>query len=155
MAGMKYRKLRIAWSVGWGMFAVLLIVAWIRSYWFVDSIYLAKSHSVTAVQGLLFFDVGIYHKAKVPPIHHFGPVDVMSIWNYCGVGLLGIDEGRFVQIWLVTPFVIALAVIPWVKRFSLRTVLIALTLSALLLGLGRWNATFYQRGFPSQNRHGG
>ena len=30
---MRYRKLRIAWSVGWGIACVLLIVLWVRSYW--------------------------------------------------------------------------------------------------------------------------
>ena len=30
---MKFRKLRIAWSVVWGVAAVLLIVLWVRSYW--------------------------------------------------------------------------------------------------------------------------
>ena len=30
---MKYRKLRIAWSVAWGAVAVLLGVLWVRSYW--------------------------------------------------------------------------------------------------------------------------
>ena len=29
---MKHRKLRIAWSVFWGLAAVLLIVLWVRSY---------------------------------------------------------------------------------------------------------------------------
>ena len=29
---MKYRKLRIAWSVAWGIVAVLLCVLWVRSY---------------------------------------------------------------------------------------------------------------------------
>ena len=29
---MRYRKLRIAWSVGCGLAAVLLIVLWVRSY---------------------------------------------------------------------------------------------------------------------------
>src|SRR5690242_4400156 len=29
---MKYRKLRIAWSVIWGVASVLLIVLWLRSY---------------------------------------------------------------------------------------------------------------------------
>src|SRR5687768_3936293 len=29
----RYRKLRIAWSVGWGLVAVLLCVLWVRSYW--------------------------------------------------------------------------------------------------------------------------
>src|SRR3954453_9683000 len=30
---MKFRKLRIAWSVFWGVAAVLLVVLWVRSYW--------------------------------------------------------------------------------------------------------------------------
>jgi hypothetical protein len=29
---MRFRKLRIAWSVGWGIICVLLIVLWVRSY---------------------------------------------------------------------------------------------------------------------------
>jgi hypothetical protein len=29
---MRFRKLRIAWSVGWGIACVLLIVLWVRSY---------------------------------------------------------------------------------------------------------------------------
>jgi hypothetical protein len=29
---MKYRKLRIAWSVGWGVLCLLLILLWVRSY---------------------------------------------------------------------------------------------------------------------------
>ena len=30
---MRFRKLRIAWSVTWGIACVLLIVLWVRSYW--------------------------------------------------------------------------------------------------------------------------
>ena len=33
---MKFRKLRIAWSVTWGIAAVLLIALWVRSYWVYD-----------------------------------------------------------------------------------------------------------------------
>ena len=29
---MRFRKLRIAWSVGWGIIAVLLIALWVTSY---------------------------------------------------------------------------------------------------------------------------
>src|SRR3954466_10399403 len=29
---MRFRKLRIAWSAGWGLACVLLIVLWVRSY---------------------------------------------------------------------------------------------------------------------------
>jgi hypothetical protein len=32
MADMKYRKLRIAWSVAWGILCLLLIVLIVRSY---------------------------------------------------------------------------------------------------------------------------
>src|SRR4051795_652243 len=32
MGGMRFRKLRIAWSVFWGVACVLLIVLWVRSY---------------------------------------------------------------------------------------------------------------------------
>ena len=30
---MKFRKLRIAWSVAWGAVAVLLCALWVRNYW--------------------------------------------------------------------------------------------------------------------------
>jgi hypothetical protein len=30
---MKYRKLRIAWSIGWGVLCLLLVVLWVRSYY--------------------------------------------------------------------------------------------------------------------------
>jgi hypothetical protein len=33
MGGMRFRKLRIAWSVLWGVACVLLIMLWVRSYW--------------------------------------------------------------------------------------------------------------------------
>jgi hypothetical protein len=32
---MRFRKLRIAWSVFWGLNGVLLIVLWVRSYWWI------------------------------------------------------------------------------------------------------------------------
>src|SRR5262245_51891917 len=35
---MKHRKLRIAWSVAWGLLAVLLCVLWVRSYWWYDQL---------------------------------------------------------------------------------------------------------------------
>jgi hypothetical protein len=36
---MKHRKLRIAWSVAWGIVVVLLIALWVRSYWIADIVY--------------------------------------------------------------------------------------------------------------------
>src|SRR5688572_29967946 len=34
---MKYRKLRIAWSVAWGLLCLMLCVLWVRSYTVRDS----------------------------------------------------------------------------------------------------------------------
>src|SRR5262245_28767768 len=51
---MRFRKLRIAWSVVWGVVAVLLIALWVRSYWWLDSISYRTSNfdgTVAARQG--------------------------------------------------------------------------------------------------------
>jgi hypothetical protein len=52
---MKYRKLRIAWSVAWGIVAVLLVVLWVRSYWRMDQLIHSVSPSdyfgCTTIQG--------------------------------------------------------------------------------------------------------
>jgi hypothetical protein len=41
---MRFRKLRIAWSVFWGSAAVLLIVFWVRSYGYGRTAAIASSH---------------------------------------------------------------------------------------------------------------
>jgi hypothetical protein len=109
------RNLRIAWSVAWGLAAVLMIV-WIRigDYW----------HTHTAIRyreplGYL----------KEPNSNIFG-------WH---------DDGLIIIPSNLLPIIIALACCfyPWVywsKRFSLRTLLIATTLVAVVLGLVVWAA---------------
>ena len=42
---MKYRKLRIAWSVGCAIACVLLIALWVRSYWRADTAVVVVSQS--------------------------------------------------------------------------------------------------------------
>src|SRR5262245_7567786 len=49
---MKYRKLRIAWSVAWGVIAVLLCVLWVRSYWWMDAAFRASATNVVHVTSL-------------------------------------------------------------------------------------------------------
>src|ERR1700749_4721008 len=36
----RFRKLQIAWSVAWGVVAVLLVALWVRSYWCDDTLFL-------------------------------------------------------------------------------------------------------------------
>ena len=54
---MKHRKLRIAWSVAWGVVAVLLVSLWVRSYWIADSLQLNKPYfrSACAFRGNLYY----------------------------------------------------------------------------------------------------
>lgn len=144
---MPHRKLRIAWSLVWGIAVLLLIAIWIRSYWYVDLIVIGRSHSVAWRQGFIFFDPEISFRIGVtaPPTSSCGPVTTMSIWNLHNASVYRII-GRFIQIWLIAPLFIALAVAPWFHgRFSLRTLLVATTLFAILIGLGRWSATRYQQ----------
>ena len=56
----RFRKLRIAWSVGWGILALLLLGLWVRSYWAGDYINYISSpsgriNSVGSIYGTLRF----------------------------------------------------------------------------------------------------
>src|SRR4051812_22362745 len=52
---MRFRKLRVAWSVFWGVACVLLIVLWVRSYWWIDT--LDASCRITSSRGLMWLVV--------------------------------------------------------------------------------------------------
>ena len=56
---MKYRKLRIAWSVAWGVVAVLLCVLWVRSYWWDDVHRIPNADIVATVRSGIVALVGI------------------------------------------------------------------------------------------------
>jgi hypothetical protein len=135
---MKYRKLRIAWSVGWGVVAVLLCVLWIRSYWYCDHIGysgIAVSHNFGVVQLVSVptqysgwirlatpFDEG---DLRVPAFYYDGD----SWTNYC------INA----PYWILILGSATIAAVPWLRvRYSLRTLLIATTFIAVLLGMIVW-----------------
>lgn len=46
---MKHRKLRIAWSVGGGIVCLLLILLWVRSYWWADLLAYTRGQTYLAV----------------------------------------------------------------------------------------------------------
>jgi hypothetical protein len=85
---MKYRKLRIAWSVGWGIVCLLLILLWISDY--------RQSEDLSAVPYAFLLLIA------------------------AGLVALSWVEGNF--------------------RFGLRSLLIATTVVAVLLGLVVWTA---------------
>jgi hypothetical protein len=154
---MKYRKLRIAWSVGWGVAAVLLCVLWVRSYWN----YYAIAYIDTSFGGVgLFFYRGctgleLNHVSTPPPFAQW--------WDFKSIPFsedLPVEPGnrivdgiqlRFYRISHSTGVVfpiplaalvaVALAALPRLSyRFSLRALLIITTFVAVGLGLIVWAA---------------
>lgn len=76
--------------------------------------------------------------ATVETYQHFeGKVTTTQVWNVKLTPLAG--TGPMIPYWslvLITPL---LAIAPWLRwRFSLRTLLIAMTLLAVMLGLVAW-----------------
>ncbi len=153
---MTYRKLRIAWSVGWGLAAVLLIVLWVRSYWIWDSVdapIYPHGFSLNSDSGQLTLQGGV-SDCPIKDWSHFAVPS--NIFESFATGPQAITvSGRkmtfsscatefpcifSVPHWLAALPFATVAIAPWVRRFSLRTLLIATTLVAVVLGLVVWAA---------------
>lgn len=143
--------LRIAWTVFFGVLAVLLCVLWVRSYWHTDSLTQVDNNGILkrmgTNSGTLF--LGWVDFKTSPTI---SPPDVTDGWEYqeydsepmrgaspswsCAWGPT--EAIVAFPAWLATLLSLALAVAPWVhwsKSFSLRTLLIAITLVSFALGV--------------------
>jgi hypothetical protein len=147
---MKHRKLRIAWSVAWGLLAVLLCVLWVRSIWYSDFIY--KS-SATEVFGFVV-GPGMLKLERAEGqnlVKAFGP----SGWHWKTSYTSPRRSDLFrtllqwfnfqrhlitIPFWFLLLLFAALARLPWKKRFSLHTLLVTTTLVASVLGMAAWAA---------------
>jgi hypothetical protein len=163
---MRFRNLRIAFSATCLVACLLLIVLWVRSYWALDTVqHLAagsRGYGVVSDMGRLIFTrfdlppdlVNRYFKnsrwfvrhssqADVPPSRRAEPTPVS--WSVVH------KQSEYQRTLFTVPywFPLLLAVviaaisaialrIPWPRRFTLRTLLIATTLVALVLGLVMW-----------------
>jgi len=148
---MKLRKLRVAWSVAWGVLAVLLIALWVRSYW---------NYYAVAYIDSSFGDVGVffYRGSTGLELNRVSTPPLGSWWDFKSVpfskdlpvepGDRAVDgmqtqfyrarhsTGVVLPIPLVALAAATLAALPRLSyRFSLRTILIATTLVAIALGL--------------------
>jgi hypothetical protein len=139
---MRFRNLKIAWSVVCGITCVLLIALWVRSYWHVDSI-ISKFGLIGSVQGS-FVSTSLFRLS--PTDTHEWEFDGHSYEvtfpesTFLGFYFVGDASGwiALVPQWFVVFAAVTLAAAPWVlwsKRFSLRTLLITTTLVAVVLGL--------------------
>jgi hypothetical protein len=105
-----FKSLRIAWSVVWGVVAVLLCVLWVRSG--VVELHVTKDQFVQ-----VFSD-----KTSAR----------FSYFDYTAKGFISLELPYWV--WLLVATILAAA--PWLRfRYSLRTLLIATTLVGVVLGL--------------------
>ena len=144
---MRLRKLRIAWSVGWGVLAALLMLLWVRSYWFTDLISRIDGRRIATTIGSQYgaiyfahFDATLRRSADSSEPR---PWASKSLSGYtANHGLFVWKRRRPTSLYAALPhwFVATVAVaigtgiwLPW--RFNLRTLLIATTLVAVVLGL--------------------
>jgi hypothetical protein len=147
---MKYRKQRIAWSVVCGVLCLLMLAWWVRSWWWQDHCGYAfadyKRLGCISVNGLFRVDWGEdpfadfgeagwfvdsheirdwYSDDEVPTPH----VRLYADWDYLIVE---------VPHWVVIVLLAVTGTLPWwrcSRQFSLRTLLIAATVVAVILGL--------------------
>jgi hypothetical protein len=135
---MRFRKLRIAWSVICGVLCLLLIVLWVRSYYRTDRIWRINSVVDTGFEsagGTLSYwqrtDVG---GANRFPWHHdvSNPVTFFRRFAYANKAPV---FAIVCPTWLPLIVIAPLGAISLVRRFTLRTLLIGMTLIAVVLGL--------------------
>ena len=138
---LRYHKLRIGWSVFWGLAAVLLIALWVRSYWWVDGCMWSDSrlrtHAVESNTGRII----CFRTA--PSVSRTFTHSTRAVANQLGPqwffrNARGNLAVRF-PYWCPVVIFGALSISPWLirsmARFSLRTMLIVTMLVAAVLGL--------------------
>jgi hypothetical protein len=150
---MKFRKFRIAWSVSCGIAFLLLIVLWVRSYWYLESV-LSVFGNVNSVRGTIVFnffdfiygwnrekkDWAVIRKAPErwshnAPMRRWPPIRV----SQPATGVQRVE----LEYWFLSPLIALLGIAAWQSRlrfrFSFRALLIATTLVAAALGLIVWS----------------
>ena len=154
---MKYRKLRIAWSVAWGVVGVLLCVMWVRSYY--STVFVVGplpnpygSILIETNQGRVTFCLaygqgvrsgrnasrwGLHNKRLEDWEQVIPPLSSRAAFSYVRWNMN--HHYQILPYWFLTLLSSSLAAVPWWPcRFSLRTLLIATTLVAVALGIIVW-----------------
>jgi hypothetical protein len=140
---MRFRKLRIAWSVGCVIACALLIALCVRSYRWCDNALSVLGHDLASVRGNVVIDDTICFESVDGKIIYLGGgaagrFCALSI-SLANVAYVRQGNGIAVPYWaLVFPLAVFTSA-PWLRwQFSLRTLLIATTLVAVVLGAIVW-----------------
>jgi hypothetical protein len=153
-ARMSFRYLRIAFSATCLIACVLLIVLWVRSYWRVDQLWYYKSTTMRGVNSKQGVITAYYSRTQLPPSYgesywKYGTEVVSEFINLADDSRVKIPRpnpfrwdnrlpntfGVQFPFWLAIAIVAVFGSIPWLSwHFSIRTLLIAMTLVAVVLG---------------------
>lgn len=141
----RFRKLRIAWSLAWGIVSLLLIMLWVRSYTAVDVVSIAGDsykileHTVKGRLRVSVVELSDLSDRTPWRFTSFPPEPGPSGENFWTFSLhkTMVDVSVSLPLWFSVLAFAGLAAVPWLPlwRFSMRTLLIAVTAVALLLGL--------------------
>lgn len=148
---MKYRKLRIVWSLGWGVVCLVLIVFWARSYSRLETISGSgrNANSVSTIKGSLIVNSGGFtfsadeyadgamtissRKPLAGGRYFFSTTSDVSHLDYTTRG-----DPWTLPLWLCVAAAAAILGLPWLPwwstRYSLRTLLLITTLAAVAAG---------------------
>jgi hypothetical protein len=138
------RGLRIGWSVWWGILCVLLIVMWVRSNWRLDSLDAGSPGKemfviVSTRSGIGFAftpDYTALWKANQRRFESNSINDSLGLFPPAKFSYDSSDIQTVIGVpyWFLAIALMTLAAAPWfLRNFSLRTLLIATTLIAVVL----------------------
>jgi hypothetical protein len=135
---MRFRTLRIVWSVTWGILCVLVVVIWIRSYWRADfggSVFtlFRSENGVVLVTELYDSGNGKWTLGSGPPVNapELRPQLTVQWWDE-----LPSDISATAPHWLIALLLGCTATLPWFQgRFSVKALLVLTTCIATLLGV--------------------
>ncbi len=145
------RRLRIAWTAFCGIATVLLIVLWVRSYWRNDIIFRVNKSLVLTTIGsssgrtyLIRMDrsggsaLVAVHETQGWKHSSDEPVKPPRSFEWASTAKKLTVRA---PIWFLVILLAVATALPWfgtARRFSLRTLLIAMTLIAVVLGAVAW-----------------
>ena len=143
------RGLRIAWSVWWGILCVLLVMLWVRSYWWVDGFAVLSPNSIQNFTiASKQSQVMVQYLPDASPQRRWtiyrqrlsdfpGPPATSSLLGFAGDST-SLGWTIFIPHWFLVSLAASLAAFPLLRsrwHYSLRTLLISITLIAVGLGL--------------------
>jgi hypothetical protein len=149
------RRVRIAVSVFFGVLTVALLVLWVRSYWRIDllrrdipQMHIQSGQGVIQVMRWNRPHSGIFASWQfdsIQPDFRRFPQPTGMMPQLPRVARSRLITAVSIPFWTPTVACLILAIVPVCiastrKQFSLRTMLIATTLIAVVLGLGVWLA---------------